>query len=250
MPEQTKPAPEPDTSSVLRGLPWFADLSSQDLKEISAQCYFEHWNKRTQVMPVAKTRERLYIVLDGRVRIEALDPESGRPVTLYLLSRGDAHNIVTMLDGMPHDVLAETLDQVDAVSLPLPLMQKCLDTYPSVYKTAYQHAARRLRELNNLCEDLALHNTATRLAHLLLRHFTDETEGKDHPLHDLVHEDIANLIGSVRVVVTRLIKRFKKEGIIHTDGGTLFVSDLERLLGKAESKALRDEKSHLAPEKK
>lgn len=250
MAEQTRPAAESVISSTLSALPWFADLSIQDRQEIARHCRFESWDKRTQVMPASKTIERFYIVLDGRVRIEALHPESGRAITLYLLSEGEAHNIVTLLDGMAHDVQAETLDKVDAISVPLHLMQQWLTLYPSMYGTAYQHAARKLREMEELCEDLALHDTSTRLAHLLLRHFIDEAGNSGHQIHDLVHEDIANLIGTVRVVVTRLIKRFKKEGIIQTDSGTIRIHDFERLLDKAESKALREKQSRSDSAKK
>jgi hypothetical protein len=49
-----------------------------------------------------------------------------------------------------------------------------------------------------------------------------------------VHEDIAHLIGTVRVVVNRLINRFKHEGIIYNDKGLVRIMDLEHLLGKAD----------------
>jgi CRP-like cAMP-binding protein len=111
-------------------------------------------------------------------------------------------------------------------------------TYPALHQAATRCAGMRLRELADLVEDLALHDTSARLAHLLLRHL-DDNENTDHRLHGLVHEDIARLIGSVRVVVNRLLNRFKHEGIIHTEAGNIRLADLERLQKKAERRLHR-----------
>lgn len=217
----------------MRPLALFNGLQDSELRELAAGLRPARWAPRAQVMPATDTSESFYILLNGRVRIDAEHPHSGRAVTLFLLGPGDGHNLITLLDGQPHRVLAETLDETHAAYAPLARWHDWMRRYPPLRRTLLHSAATRLRELTDLAEDLALHETSARLAHLLLRHIDAEQQPHDL-LQGLVHDDLARLIGSVRVVVNRLLNRFKHEGIISTDAGHIRVTDLEGLLRKAE----------------
>jgi CRP-like cAMP-binding protein len=230
----------------LRNSKLLAGLPGEALREFLPHLRYERWAKRMQVMPEFRTAKRFYLIISGRVRIDAQHPVSGRAVTLYLVSAGDGHNLITLLDGKPHRVLAETLDEVEAVSAPLDTWQTWLRTYPAMRQAVMRCAALHLRELAELVEDLALRDTSARLAHLLLRHLDDEQESNGL-LHGLVHEDIARLIGSVRVVVNRLLNSFKQEGIIYTEAGQLRIADLERLMHKAELRVQTLLQAHCPP---
>jgi DNA-binding transcriptional regulator LsrR (DeoR family) len=60
---------------------------------------------------------------------------------------------------------------------------------------------------------------------------------KNFPLiHNLSHEDIASMIGSVRQVVNRQLQELKKEGIINIRRKQIAVNDLNKLLLKISSK--------------
>jgi CRP/FNR family transcriptional regulator len=77
----------------------------------------------------------------------------------------------------------------------------------------------------------------TRLAHLILRYFDGVGEAEPaHPnlIQDLPNEELAQMIGTVRVVVNRLLNELKREGIVDTQGGELHLLNLEKLLRKAE----------------
>lgn len=224
--------------ATLNHSPLFRDLPDGVLHEILRQMRRERWTRRSQVMPATDTVQHFYVLLDGRVRIEAGHPGSGRAVTLYLLCPGDGHNLITLFVGRPHHVLAETLDEVKAISAPIRRWRAWLDDYPALRQALVRAAAERLRELTELAEDLALHETSARLAHLLLRHL-DREDPSGGLLHGLAHEDIARLIGSVRVVVNRLLNRFKHEGIIDANGRHIRITDLEALLRKAERRLRR-----------
>ncbi|WP_455383930.1 Crp/Fnr family transcriptional regulator [Acidihalobacter prosperus] len=217
----------------LSGMSLFRNLGEESILEMLRHMHLERWQKRAQVMPAEETARRFYVICAGRVRIEAEHPTSGRAVTLYLLGPGDGHNLVTLFDAQPHRVLAETLDATEALSAPVERWHTWMRQYPALRLALVRAAAKRLRELTELAEDLALHETSARLAHLLLRHIDNGRTSEDL-LHGLVHEDIARLIGSVRVVVNRLLNRFKQEGIIATEAGHIHITDLEALLHKAE----------------
>ncbi len=99
-------------------------------------------------------------------------------------------------------------------------------------------AAKQLR-------DLALYETSARLAHMLLHEFHANDAIDGTVFKDMVHEDIAELIGSVRVVVNRLLNHFKHEGIIETEAGKIRIADLDRLRLKTERDLLGLNAIHL-----
>ena len=148
----------------------FQGMKRTDVQSILAQMHRKHWPRHAQVMPATMTKTNFYILLTGRVRVEAEHPESGRAITLFLLGPGEGHNLITLLDGKPHQVIAETLDEVQALCAPITSWQTWMRTYPALHQAAMRCAGMRLRELADLVEDLALHDTSARLAHLLLRH--------------------------------------------------------------------------------
>ena len=58
--------------------------------------------------------------------------------------------------------------------------------------------------LAELAADLALHDTEVRLARLILRHVdNDDPHHSLRLIHDLSHESLGAMIGTVRVVVNR-----------------------------------------------
>ncbi|VAX12393.1 hypothetical protein MNBD_GAMMA24-1187, partial [hydrothermal vent metagenome] len=134
-----------------------------------------------------------------------------------------------------HEVVAVTIDPVTAVSAPLARWHDWLDLYPSLRTTMRHYIDQQMRQLSELATDLALHDTMARLAHLILRNYEESrlNPGRDL-LHGLSHEELAHLIGTVRVVVNRLLKELREEGVIECQGGEMHVLNLQKLLHRAE----------------
>lgn len=219
----------------LQRIPLFQAAGDTGLELIASQLSWHNWSRRQLVMPPEETLRRYYVLIVGRAKISVQNPGNGRELTLQLLRVGDGHDLISLLGGEAHDVQATTLDSAEAVSAPISTWRQWLSDYPSLRRFMLYYVGARLQALSLLAGDLALHDTSTRLAHLLLGNLDDSNTETDHPLGGLAHEEIAQLIGTVREVVNRLLNRLKREGVIHATGGTLRVADLERLLERAET---------------
>ncbi len=91
-----------------------------------------------------------------------------------------------------------------------------------------------MRDLEAFGESLVFHDTLTRLAKLILRHVPHyHADHHDHIpvqlLNNLTHESLAELIGSVRSVVSTQLHKLKEEGALISNRGHLAVADLEKL---------------------
>lgn len=218
--------------STIAKSPLLEGVDPETVATIASALTQETWPKGRQIMAPAETTESFRLVLDGRVKIVRSNSRDGHELTLWLLGPGDGFDIVSLLDGKLHSVTAWALDDVRALSGPVSLWRDWLARHRALDIAAHRYVADRLRDLSELAGHLALHDTSTRVAHLLLRHF----DAKGHNLlHDLPQRELASMIGSVRIVVSRALAQFRRHGVVELRDGTIRVVDLKRLLANAEA---------------
>ena len=197
------------------------------------QSLTEEWHARgKQIMGPADSVATFRLVLQGRVKVVRSNSHDGRELTLWLLGPGDGFDIVSLLDGAPHAVTAWAVDEVRTLVAPMALWREWFEQSPALRLAAHRYVARKLREITDLAGELALYDTSARFAHLLLRHFD---VGEGNLLRDLPQRELASLIGSVRIVVSRLLSQMRRQGIVQLHGGAVHSVDLKRLLAKADS---------------
>lgn len=217
----------------LEDSPLFAGLGTHALNEIAGGLITETWPRKRQIIGPSQTTQRFRILTRGRVKITGSNSQEGRELTLWLLGPGDAFDIVSLLDGEPHAVSAWALDEVTILSAPMPLFRSWLERFPHLRLAMHRYAAGKLRELTELATGIALHDTSARLAHLLLR-YIDTTHRSDKPcidpMLDLPQEELASMIGSVRVVVSRALADMARQGVVSVHNGRLRIESLKRLL--------------------
>ena len=224
-----------DCLSCLHSSPLFRDLDEALLHDILHYCHRVSWRHR-QVLPMDETQHYFHVLISGRVKISRSNPDNGRMITLFLLGSGDAFCLFGLLEGKSQNALLETLDDVILLRMPMNQARQWVNAHPEFNRNFLPYLGRQMSALADLTADLALHDTESRLARMIMRHV--DGGGKDHvvPLliNDLSHDSLAQMIGSVRVVVNRQIQRWKQEGIVAAQRGSLTVEHLHELAARAE----------------
>lgn len=211
--------------------PLFAGVEPRTVSSIADALTVEAHGKGTQIAGPADSVESFRVILEGRVKVVRSNSRDGHELTLWLLGPGDGFDVVGLLDGEPHAVTSWAVDDVRVLAGPVTLWQEHLQQSPALRLAAYRYVGSKLHELSELAGDLALHDTSARLAHLLLHHFTAKT---GNLLRDLPQRELASLVGSVRIVVSRLLAQMKRQGIVELHGGMVRSVDLDRLLAQVE----------------
>ncbi len=222
---------------AMRKSPFFAQLNDDIQHEILALFRYEKAFQRDTSIVLDGADTQFYLVISGRAKVSVYHPETGREHILYLLGKGDAYNIVSLLDGNPSEAVATALDDMELLTTPLSTVRKWIFDHADFNRTFLPYLGEQMRQLSDQVEDLSLYDTQTRLARLILHHLTSNA-----PVHglrlinDLSQETLASMIGSVRVVVSKQIQNWKKQGILSGERGIWSVEDLPALLKKAEGK--------------
>jgi len=144
-------------------------------------------------------------VLAGGVRVLKSAP-NGRELPLYRVLPGETCIITSscLLGHADYNARGVAEGATELVFLPRPQFDLLLAS-PPFRNFVFQLFAERIAELMQLVEEVAFRKLDQRLAALLL--------GKGRTLHT-THQQLADELGSVREMVTRLLKGFAEQGLV------------------------------------
>jgi CRP-like cAMP-binding protein len=171
-----------------------------------------------------------YIFLDGKIKIFQMNLNNTKEQTIYLMSRGDMFDTVSLLDGKAHEVMIEILEEGSALRIPIGKAREWMYDYPFFGEIVLKYVAKQLRQVEELASDLTLFDTQERLLKLIVQNMERKDASGHGILDNLSHTELANLIGTVRHVVDRHMKKFKEDGIIESVRKKIILKDYEKLL--------------------
>ncbi|MDD3352112.1 Crp/Fnr family transcriptional regulator [Zoogloea sp.] len=144
-------------------------------------------------------------VLAGSIRVVKAAP-SGRELPLYRVTPGETCIISSacLLGRAPYNARGVTETPTTLLLLPIGEFQALLGE-PPFRDFVFQLFSERIADLMQLIEEVAFRKLDQRLAALLL--------GKGQRLNT-THQHLADELGSVREIVSRLLKGFAEQGLV------------------------------------
>lgn len=146
------------------------------------------------------------LVVSGSIKVVKTAP-NGREMLLYRVEPGGSCIISSscLLGHADYSARGETETEVQLLVLPVPLFERLLVDNREFRDFVFHLFAERIAELMQLVEEVAFHRLDQRLAKLLL------ARGDDI---QTTHQALADELGSVREIVSRLLKGFAAQGLI------------------------------------
>jgi len=226
-----------DTSRCLKELAIFSRLEWDEVKLICEKAYEKRYQKGEVIFLESNDDDKLYILLSGRVKLLMLSPE-GKEKVLTILQEGDILGEMSLFDQDKHPLTAEVIEEARLVMVDLADLEDIIMKNPRVAIKIIEALARKTRLLTSQIRELVFQDAEGRLASLIMRLMEDfGVDVKSGRMIDLIltHQEIANLIGSSRVTVTKLINQFIDEGIIKIYKRKLVVLDQLKLTDKIQA---------------
>ena len=220
---------------ILGQSPLFAGVDEALLKDMLLIFHYKTRAKGETSISPEQALDRFYIIISGRARVSVYNPENGREHILFLIGPGDGFDLISLLDGEWHDAVATALDDMEVLSTTVQQARAWLNQHPDFNRAFLPYLGQQMHGLADQVADLSLYDTEARLARLILRNLvSDKLSQGVSLLNDLSQETIASMIGSVRVVVTRHLSKWKQKKVISGRRGCWTLLDLQALLEKAE----------------
>lgn len=191
---------------LLRSSELFSTLTPEELTRVSGQAEMLSFPADQVLFDYGNACGMLPLVLDGSIRVFKRS-ESGREISLYRVTR-DQMCIVTLgclLAGDRYPATGVTEERVTAISVPGALFQQLIVSQQGFREYVFHQFAERITDLMQLVDQVAFQKLDQRLAQLLHRR---------GPLVHESHQQLADELGSVREIVSRILKQFEERGWI------------------------------------
>jgi CRP/FNR family transcriptional regulator len=143
----------------------------------------------------------------GRVRVTR-QHENGQSVLLYYFSQGEQCNVnfTSSYNSAPAVGTAIAETDLEGYDVPAELIAKLFVEDKEFQRYVFDQYVNRLESMASLIEEIRFLSLDTRLLHWLQSQTSNEIY--------LSHEQIGEIIGTSREVVSRILKSFEKNGIV------------------------------------
>lgn len=201
---------------MLANIPLFSELTPEELRLISSHSVTRTYPKNTILISEGDQSDSLYVILSGKVKVYVSD-EEGKEVILSIQGPGEYFGELALVDAAPRSASVMTLESAQLCVISKGDFERCLLENPGIAIQLIRSLAQRVRSLTETVKNLALLDVYGRVTRTLLNLAT-EKDGKLIVEQRLTHQDIANMVGASREMVSRIMKEL-------TNGGYLQIKD-------------------------
>jgi CRP/FNR family cyclic AMP-dependent transcriptional regulator len=207
-----------DALESLRRIPLFSSVSDEDLESVVSLLIERRLPKHKTIVEEGLPGDYMYVIREGRVAVTKLS-EDGREKILELLETGAFFGEMSLLDAAPRSATVKALTETRVLALAQKDFLRLLGRSSDLSMAVIQELTRRLRQVDEQASSLSFQRVKERTQGLLRRLAKEEAGRAGRRITPtLTHQQIADMIGTSRETVTRVVKGLKQGGWLEQEG--------------------------------
>ena len=217
-------------ADILKQIPLFSEMNDRDLDKIIHLASKQKYHKENLILIEEEIGSTMFIILSGRVKISRIS-DDGREVILSILSDGDFFGEMSLLDGHTRSANVTAIEESELLVIRREEFLQMLKDFPQIAINLLKELAQRIRKSDEHIKSLSLQDATGRVATTLLRIAEDsgvfrkgQVEISELPLQ----QDLANMAGTSRETISRVIKTLTEDGYLRKQGGQIIILDYEK----------------------
>ncbi len=216
--------------SPLKSVSLFTDLDDKSLARLESLLSVKRYKKNNLIIFEDDKGLNLFIINQGRVKISRISEEGGE-VILAILGEGEFFGEISVVDGLSRSATVTSLDEVELLVMKREDFLGALQEHPQVGIALLRELAGRIRKSDAQIKSLSLRNARGRVATTLIRLAEDigrVREGKVIIPELPLQRDLANIAGTSRETISRVIASLEKDGHCYKKENSLVFDNFER----------------------
>jgi CRP/FNR family transcriptional regulator, anaerobic regulatory protein len=188
----------------------FKNIFEADLiYEIVAKGKLLQLNPGDTILDIGQTVRQVPLVLEGSVKVSRID-EGGRELLLYYINPNEscAMTFTCCMQQHPSEIKAVAEEVVTILAIPVSVMDEWLVKFPTWKAFVMRSIRGRFNELLKTIDQIAFQKLDERLTTYL----KEKSKHTGSKLVSLSHHQIADELGTSRVVISRLLKKLENDG--------------------------------------
>ena len=222
-------------SCHLRTDNFFCALSPESLQAFNQIKRATVFPERAIIFIEGQTPRGIFILCQGQAKLSTTSRDGGTFI-LRIAKPGEVLGLHAVVTRKPYEVTVETMQPCQLNFVNREDFLRFLKEHGDACLRAAQHISRDCQEAYDVIRSIGLsHSVSGRVAKFLLTSATNGrvTNGVVRARLLLTHEDIAQLMGTSRETITRILSEFRKKDIVELKGSTLTIHNrlaLQRLV--------------------
>ena len=211
--------------SFFRKFALFAELDDRELASIAAVAKSRRYDKDDVVFHADESGDIFCLIKEGQVKVTMISPE-GKEIILSILGPGDFFGEMALLDNEPRSATIIATEPLEIVTIWRSDFLHILSENFSITQKVLAELSKRLRHASNRIESLATMDVYGRLARFFLDTARERGKVLDNGYVAVTrptHQSIANMIGTSRETVSRLIHDLMKQNLLLSEGKTIYL---------------------------
>ena len=220
--ETTKAGPRVDPQKVLDLYPPLASLPGDRLTALLQPQGVMQVPAGAMIFAEHQPCQGFPLLLEGNIKV-VKQAASGRELMLYRVAPGGSCIITSscLLGHSDYNARGIAESPLSLLLLPAPVFGQLMLDHAPFRDFVFHLFAERIGELMQLVEEVAFARLDQRLAKLLL--------ARNESALNITHQQLADELGSVREIVSRLLKGFAEQGLVSLGREHLTITDRPRL---------------------
>ena len=204
---------------ALRSIPLFQNLTEQDLGEIADLLIERKFPKNSTIFEEGVSGDYMYLIQRGQVKVTKMS-EDGREKILAIHSEGDFFGEMALVEPEPRSASIKTTKACVLLALSRSDFVNLLRQNPDISLELIRVLSQRLRDANGQIRALLFERVEGRARGVLERLARDSTPDGEGRLATppVTHQQLADLVGTSRETITRVVKELKESGWLVQEG--------------------------------
>ncbi|MBZ5549913.1 MAG: Crp/Fnr family transcriptional regulator [Acidobacteriia bacterium] len=222
-------------SCHLRSDNYFCALSQESLKAFNQIKHSAIFPEGAAIFIEGQTSRGVFMLCQGQVKLSTTSRD-GKTLILRIAKAGEALGLHAVVTGMPYEVTVQTMQPSQLNFVNREDFLRFLKAHGDACLHAAQQISRECRDAYEVVRSIGLSRSVSgRVAGFLLASATDGgvMNGVVCARLALTHEEIAQLTGTSRETITRILSEFRKKDIAELKNSTLTIHNklaLEQLV--------------------
>lgn len=228
---ETSPAVAQAKYWHLKQVALFAELEGTEVRRLCEHFDTELVEAGERIYQFGDLAERVYVLKSGRVKITRAS-DDGKDFILYFISPGEIFGELAITGRERRTGTATVIDDAFVCAVDREHFEAFMLRHPEVSLDVSRVIGRRKDSTERRILDMISKDVRTRLAHTLAELAQDfgilekRRARIDLPL---TQSDLAQLVGSTRETTSTVFNEFRRQGLVDSEGKTVWVLDTEAL---------------------
>lgn len=219
------------TTAFLKQIPLFVELDEGELNHLAGISISRAYRKNANVFMEGDQKQAVFFIHKGIIKIYKIDSEGNEQIVTFL-KEGEMFPHTGFFDDSPYPATATVVEPAELFVIPIQSFEQLMLSVPTIAIKVMRVMGAKIREFQNKLQAFVTQDVNRRIISFLVRMADEHGVRSGTELRidiPMTHQEFANMVGTTRETVNRVMNNLKKEAIIDMNRQGIVIYDYKRL---------------------